>query len=92
MMEKIDRKNDRRKRLKRNKTPDDFEEIVKLDYSQELQESFHSYKVNFLVKNQMTIIEPTIEEKQLIDEKELLKTIDNMNRNYQIIFNQSKNK
>jgi hypothetical protein len=40
----------------------------------------------------MTIIEPTIEEKQLIDEKELLKTIDNMNRNYQIIFNQSKNK
>jgi hypothetical protein len=51
MMEMIDRKNDRRKRLKRNKTPDDFEEIVKLDYSQELQESFHSYKVNFLVKN-----------------------------------------
>lgn len=40
----------------------------------------------------MTIIEPTIEEKQLIDEKELLKTIDNMNRNYQKIFNQSKNK
>jgi hypothetical protein len=40
----------------------------------------------------MTIIEPTIEEKQLMDEKELLNTIDNMNRNYQIIFNQSKNK
>jgi hypothetical protein len=38
------------------------------------------------------MIEPTIEEKQRLDEKELLDTIENMNKNYQKIFNQSKNK
>jgi hypothetical protein len=47
MMEIIDRKNDRRKRLRRNKTSNDFEEFEKPDYSQELQESFQCYKVKF---------------------------------------------
>jgi hypothetical protein len=46
MMEMIDRKNDRRKRLRRTRTPDDFEEFEKPDYSQELEDSFRSYQVN----------------------------------------------
>ena len=40
----------------------------------------------------MTMIEPTMEEMERLEENQLLETIDTMNKNYQLICNQGKNK